>query len=141
MDTKFKTNFEDTLAMRWDISMPKDISQVPNPKPQQAVKHDAGKIDWSILPIGASKEIIKVFSFGEQKYARGNYLNGGGLKYSRVINSLLRHIHSFMEGEDLDPETGLSHLAHAGCNIYMLLSYELNKDKFNNDDRETMVLK
>jgi hypothetical protein len=106
-----------------------------------AIKHDAGKIDWSILPIGASKEIIKVFSFGEQKYARGNYLNGGGLKYSRVINSLLRHIHSFMEGEDLDPETGLSHLAHAGCNIYMLLSYELNKDKFNNDDREAMVLK
>ena len=107
----------------------------------EAIKHDQGKTDWAILPIGASKEIIKVFKFGEQKYARGNYMNGEGLAYSRVLNSLLRHVYSFMEGEDLDPETGISHLAHAGCNIYMLLTFELNKDSFKNDDREQTVIR
>lgn len=106
-----------------------------------AVKHDQGKVDWAILPIGASQEIIKVFEFGAQKYARGNFLEGDGLAYTRVLNSLLRHTYSFMQGEDTDPESGLSHLAHAGANIYMLLSYELNKAGRNNDDRAANVLK
>jgi hypothetical protein len=132
---------KDILAMGWTLPAAKRILAERQDTATEAVKYDAGKIDWSILPIGPSKEIIKVFTYGEQKYARGNYLNAGGLKYHRVLNSLLRHVHAFMEGEDLDPETGLSHLAHAGCNIYMLLSYELNKEKFDNDDRATMVLK
>lgn len=108
---------------------------------QQAIKHDQNKTDWAILPIGASQEIIKVFEFGAKKYARGNFLEGEGLAYSRVLNSLLRHTYSFMQGEDTDPESGISHLAHAGANIYMLLSYELNKKAFNNDDRAFSVLK
>lgn len=107
----------------------------------EAIKHDAGKTDWSILPIAASEEIIKVFEFGAKKYARGNYKENGGLAYSRVLNSLLRHTYAFMKGEDKDPETGLSHMAHAGCNVYMLLTYELDKEhRFNNDDREDRVM-
>ena len=108
---------------------------------QQAVKHDSGKIDWAILPIGASEEIIRVFQFGAEKYARGNFLHGEGLNYTRVLNSLLRHTYAFMRGEDTDPESGLSHLAHAGANIYMLLSYELDKAGRINDDRSANVLK
>ena len=109
----------------------------------KATKFDAGKTDWAILPIGASEEIIKVFEFGAKKYSRGNFLEGGGLAYVRVLNSTLRHIYSFMRGQDLDPESGLSHLAHAGCNIYMLLTYELSKPKNtvrNNDDRAKNTL-
>lgn len=106
----------------------------------EAIKADAGKLDWSLLPIGASEEIIKVFKFGESKYARGNFLGGGGLAYHRVLNSLLRHTYAFMRGEDKDPESGLSHLAHIGCNVYMLLTYELNKSKFTNDDRATKII-
>ena len=126
--------------------MSKDIKEqielatlVGTPEPT-ALKFDAGKTDWSILPIGASKEIIKVFEFGAKKYARGNFKEGSGLEYSRVLNSLLRHTYAFMQGEDLDPETQLSHLAHAGCNIYMLLTYELNKQEYKNDDRSEKVI-
>jgi hypothetical protein len=113
-----------------------------NPNLQQATKYDAGKVDWSILPFGALEEISKVLTFGAQKYARGNFASNGGLEYTRVINSLLRHITQFARGEDLDPETGLSHMAHAGCNVLFLLHYELNKESFgNNDDRSTQILK
>lgn len=108
---------------------------------QEAIKHDAGKTDWSILPINASREIIKVFEFGAKKYARGNFLEGDGLQYTRVLNSLLRHTYAFMEGQDIDEESGISHLAHAGANIYMLLAYENSKAARNNDDRATNVLK
>lgn len=104
-----------------------------------AVKADDGKIDWCILPIGASEEIIKVFMFGEKKYARGNFLNGDGLDYTRVIKSLLRHIYEFAKGEDNDPESGLSHIAHAGANVYMLLAYILEKRTKNDNRKQTVI--
>lgn len=108
---------------------------------EQAVKFDQNKVDWSILPIGASEDIIRVFEFGAKKYARGNFLEGEGLAYTRVLNSLLRHVYAFMRGEDVDPESGLSHMAHAGANVYMLLAYENSKAGRANDDRVFNVLK
>ena len=35
----------------------------------------------------------------------------------------LRHLAAFQRGEDLDPESGLPHLAHAMCNLRMLTLY------------------
>jgi hypothetical protein len=107
-----------------------------------AVKADVGKTDWAILPLDALEEVIKVFQFGEKKYARGNYANGEGLEYSRVLNSLMRHTTSFMRGEDNDPETGLSHMAHASCCTLMLLHYITHKEQFStNDNRAKTILK
>jgi hypothetical protein len=105
------------------------------------VKFDQGKVDWAILPLDAVEEIIKVFQFGEQKYARGNFANGDGLEYTRMLNSLMRHTTSFMRGEDNDPESGLSHMGHAGCCVLMLLHFITHKDQFpNNDDRAGKIL-
>jgi hypothetical protein len=101
-----------------------------------ATKYDMGKRDWSLLPLDSVEEIVKVLEFGANKYAAHNWSNNGGFKYTRVINAMLRHIFAFMRGEDLDPETGLSHLAHAGCNILFILHFIKHKDKYStNDDR------
>jgi hypothetical protein len=106
------------------------------------MKFDEGKVDWAILPFGAIEEIIKVLKFGEGKYARGNFADKGGLNYTRLINALMRHTIAFGRGEDNDPETGLSHMAHAGCCVIFLLHYIVNKDKFlTNDDRHEKILK
>ena len=112
------------------------------PASEQPVKHDQGKTDWAILPLDALEEIIKVFQFGEKKYARGNFAHGDGLEYTRVLNSLMRHTTSFMRGEDNDPETGLSHMAHCGCCVLMLLHYITHKEQFStNDNRAKTILK
>ena len=101
-----------------------------------ATKFDEGKRDWSLLPLDSVEEIVKVLEFGAKKYAAHNWSNNGGFKYTRVLNAILRHIFAFMRGEDLDPETGLSHLAHAGCNILFILHFIKHKDKYStNDDR------
>ena len=106
-----------------------------------AVKFDDDKVDWMILPYDALEEIVKVMEFGAKKYARGNFASGEGLEYTRVLNSLMRHILAFSRGEDLDPETGISHMAHAGCNILFLLHYIKNPEKFkNNDNRATKIV-
>lgn len=100
-----------------------------------AVRFDSGKTDWSLMPFEAVEEINKVLEFGARKYAAHNWQRGDGFKYSRVVNSLLRHVFAWMRGEDRDPESGFSHLAHAGCNIIFLLYYERYKSKYNLDDR------
>jgi hypothetical protein len=100
-----------------------------------AVRYDQAKLDWSIIPMEALEEVVRVLEFGAQKYHRDNWRTGDGFRYSRVVNSLLRHTYSWMKGEDLDPESGFSHLAHMGCNVLFLLYYNRYKERFKNDDR------
>lgn len=99
------------------------------------IKHDKDKTDWSLVPMECVEDIAKVLEFGAKKYSPNNWREGSGFSYTRVLNSLFRHIFAFARGQDLDPETGLSHLAHAGCNILFLLYYVKNRDKYTNDDR------
>lgn len=107
-----------------------------NPKTATtAVRFDQDKTDWSLLPMDALEEVVKVLEFGAVKYDRNNWRRGEGFKYSRVVNSLLRHTYAWMRGEDLDPESGYSHLAHMGCNVLFLLYYNRYKERFKNDDR------
>jgi len=104
-----------------------------------AVKFDSGKLDWSLMPLDSVEEILKVLEFGKKKYAAWNWSSNGGFPYSRVFNSLLRHLFAWFRGEDNDPETNLSHLAHAGCNILFLIYFVKHKDKYpTNDDRPTV---
>lgn len=102
-----------------------------------AMKFDSGKTDWSLMPFEAIEEINKVLDFGAKKYAAHNWRTGTGFKYTRVLSSLLRHTFAWARGEDLDPESGLSHLAHMGCNVVFLIYYNKYKARYNNDDRVT----
>jgi hypothetical protein len=86
----------------------------------EGLKFDGDKVDWSLLPIEAMEEVLKVLQFGAKKYARNNYRNG--FDTNRLIAAALRHITSWQRGDDLDPETGLSHLAHGTCCLLMLLT-------------------
>lgn len=88
---------------------------------QTGVKHDSGKVRMELLSPIALEEIAKVMTAGAIKYGDHNW--HGGIAWSRVIGALLRHVFAFIRREDNDPETGLSHMAHAGCCILFLLDY------------------
>lgn len=94
-------------------------------------KNDHGKVRMDLLPPEALEEIAKVLTFGAQKYAAHNWR--AGFVWSRTAAALLRHFWSWMRGQDNDPETGLSHLAHAGCNLLFLLTFVVTKT--GTDDR------
>jgi hypothetical protein len=77
-------------------------------------------------------EILKVREFGANKYAPDNWKKG--FPYKRGLDAALRHLNSAIDGESQDPETGLSHLAHAVCSIEHVMWTVVNlKDGF--DDR------
>lgn len=99
---------------------------------KQGKKLDNGKPGMSLLPSKPLQEIAKVLDYGATKYSSHNWRKG--INFSRVYSALQRHLGAWNEGQDLDEETKLNHLAHAACNILFLLEYQLS-DKAEFDDR------
>lgn len=82
------------------------------------LKHDVGKQRWDLLPWDAISRIVEVVTYGASKYAANNWQ---GVESDRYFAALMRHLVAWRLGEPCDRESGLSHLAHAGCNIVFLL--------------------
>lgn len=91
--------------------------------PTTGRKFDAGKLDYTLVPFEAVDEIVKVLMFGAQKYDRHNWKLVDNAE-QRYLAAAFRHITAYNKGELVDPETGVSHLAHAGCCILFLLALE-----------------
>lgn len=96
-----------------------------------AIKADSGKPPLALIPQRPLFEVAKVLGFGAQKYGAHNYRDG--FDWSRLTSSSLRHIYQFNEGENVDPETGVSHIAHAICGLLFLLEHQISG--LGNDDR------
>lgn len=107
----------------FNLSAP--YSNKPENDPTLGRKFDAIKDRWDLLPWDAAAEIVKVLTFGARKYAPNNWKYVDQAR-DRYFAALQRHMSAWWGGERLDPETGLSHLAHAGCCLLFLLSLEKN---------------
>ena len=83
-------------------------------------RYNEGKLKWSYVPFKALEPMVRVLMFGAEKYAPFNWCKG--LKYTEICESLLRHTHAFLEGEDNDPESKLEHVGHIACNA-LFISY------------------
>ena len=73
----------------------------------------ATKPRLELLPSAALEQIAEVLTYGAAKYEANNWCRGA--RGGRYFAALLRHVFAWWRGEDLDPETGMSHLAHAAC--------------------------
>lgn len=82
-------------------------------------KDDQGKLRYDLICPEIEKRCAEVFSYGAKKYGERNCEKG--FRYSRLYAAARRHLAAFWEGEDLDQESGLPHLAHAAWNLNMLL--------------------
>lgn len=105
-----------TLAEALGVSLPIDPTAGAE---RRAVKFDSDKPDLSLLPGCFLVEVAKAMTYGAKKYGRYNYTNG--FPSSRLIAAMMRHIAAYSDGETNDPESGVSHLGHAGANILMLV--------------------
>jgi uncharacterized HAD superfamily protein len=90
-------------------------------KIETGLRFNDGKTRYDLLPPFAVDQLAKVMTKGAEKYADRNWEKG--MKWSTVLASLKRHIAAFERGEDIDPETGLLHIAHAMCNAAFLAEY------------------
>lgn len=88
-------------------------------------KFDGDKPRLDLVSRPALEGLANVLGFGAKKYAAHNWR--GGIEFSRLIGACLRHVNAFNDGEDLDPESGLSHIDHAACCI-MFLSDQIKRE-------------
>lgn len=88
----------------------------------KAKKNDKvdGKTPLEFLRMDGVAEMCEVFGFGAKKYGRDNYLLGH--EQTRLLAAAMRHILLYQAGEDLDPESGSTHIGHAQCCLAMLQS-------------------
>lgn len=82
-------------------------------------RYNEGKAKWSLVDWESLEPMVRVLEFGAQKYAPNNWQKG--LKVTETMESCLRHIFSFLKGEDIDSESGISHLGHAEANIHFVI--------------------
>lgn len=84
-------------------------------------RYNGGKPDLSLIPLSTLADEARVWMYGRQKYAAWNWAKG--MDWSIPYACLLRHLGAWQSGEDNDPESGLPHLAHAACNLRMLILF------------------
>ncbi|CAB4167992.1 hypothetical protein UFOVP1666_122 [uncultured Caudovirales phage] len=88
-------------------------------------KFDGDKLQYGLLPVSSLKDVVKVLTFGAKKYEKDNwkYVPDGK---SRYFDAAQRHLWAYKEGELNDPETGISHIAHAICCLMFINDLDLN---------------
>jgi len=89
----------------------------------------------SLLPSAALNRISEVYHFGASKYSAHNWRKG--YEWSKSYDALQRHLNAWWEREETDPESGLSHLAHAGFHLFALITWDRDPRYQIFDDRYT----
>ena len=103
-----------------------------NPKTQYGEQ----KPKLSSTPVAPLFEMGKVFELGAKKYGRFNW-RLHTVSATVYYDAALRHLMAWFEGEDLDPESGVPHLAHAmACMVILMDAKDNNKLNDNRLDAE-----
>lgn len=102
----------------------------------EAKKNDSEKSRLDLIPYGVLEELGHVLGHGAAKYGEYNWKSGGGLEWKRSYAACLRHLGEWSTGQNIDADSGRSHLIHAMANLMFLAHYSLNKIEFPKDFRQ-----
>lgn len=104
----------------------KEVKTLEQPK---FLKNDQGKARFDLIPPEFLFELARVLAYGANKYSDNNWARGA--QWTRYFAAAQRHMWAWYNGEELDDESGHTHLAHAACCLAFLISYQyrgLGKD-------------
>jgi len=96
---------------------------------KEGVKHDTDKLNWSLVPWESMKEVLKVLMFGAKKYPAADNWKKVDNGAERYWEAAMRHIIDIQTGEEEDPESGLSHAAHAVCCLLFYLYFKSREEE------------
>ncbi len=97
----------------------------------EGMKFDKEKPMLDLLDPKAMNEMGKVLTIGAKKYGKHNWKKG--LTSTRTTAAALRHIFAYLDGEDIDSDTGCHHLGCALVELMFTLNGSLTRKDL--DDR------
>jgi len=105
------------LANQWTEGETPVVPVEPVPAPRivdENPKDAIGRLkpNLHLVPSGALIPLARVMELGAAKYGPFNWRDSP-VKASVYVSAMIRHILQFMDGADVDSESGQSHLAHA----------------------------
>jgi hypothetical protein len=100
-------------------------------KTEAGSKFDGGKARIDLIAPEMLIGTAEILDFGAKKYGERNWEQG--MSWSRPFAALMRHMWAWWAGQELDEETGKSHLFHAACCLMFLIAFEARKT--GKDDR------
>lgn len=98
---------------------------------EEGKRFNEGKPRTDLVTPRAFMEMVKVLTIGAEKYGDRNWEKG--MKWSKIVSSLKRHLLAYEAGDDFDDETGLLHSAHIMTNAMFLTEYYFSAPQY--DDR------
>jgi len=118
-------------AARYFLDVMSDKSELGKNKEVKMSTFKMADFRFDLIPVLPLAEIAKVFTYGTMKYDDNNWRKG--MKWGRIYGALERHAEKWIQGEQLDIESGLHHLAHAAWQCIVLYEYSFSKREL--DDR------
>jgi hypothetical protein len=119
---------EKEISMKYVLGIPPTFKKNVTLDSDIGIKHDNGKRRWDLLPLELVEEVIDVLMYGAENYGEGNWQKLEE-PFKRWFSACMRHLTAWKKGEKTDSESGLSHLAHAACNLVFLRYLEENASK------------
>ncbi len=86
------------------------LDKIKNSNPKDSV--GTKKVPFSTVPAPVIAEIGLAMLEGSRKYRRHNY-RAIGVRASVYYDACMRHLTAWWEGENIDPDSGLSHVTKA----------------------------
>lgn len=132
---------EDRLMFERQLELvEEDLIVHDDPKPFGEVSKSAtgslrfneGKPEVSQVDPKFIMALADLMTASSKKYGKHNYALGQ--QYSTPFDSCMRHLMKFMQGENIDEESGKDHLIHAAANI-MIMYTSTKLDNPDLDDR------
>jgi len=94
----------------------------------KSLRYNEGKPKWSQVHFESLIPMVRMLEYGEIKYGKSNWKIG--LDKTEILESLSRHLFSLMDGEEIDKESGMTHIGAIQANA-MFWVYHNNKSKEN----------
>lgn len=102
---------------------------------EYSIRHNEGKTEWSLIDFPSIEPLARVLMFGKEKYTTNNWKKGWHRQ--ALLDSLLRHTLALCNGEEVDPEHGISHVGGVLFNAMAIEYCRLNNKFLDEPDNKS----
>lgn len=97
------------------------MTQEEKEKSITALRFNNNKPKWSLVHYASLVPMIRALEYGANKYTPDNWKKGGR-PLKEPLECLQRHLAALMDGEEIDAESGCTHIGLLMCNA-MFFAY------------------